>query len=477
MVPVPPACGHENRPVWTDGAGQWGIIVRMRYGAQASIIGLLAMAYVVWRPVSSGQILYPVLALIAVLSVADIFLSTDRARRRIPQLVMAAALLTLTAVVIGAAVGTFRDTPGMGHQATVWLGGLVIWGAWAWAMDLNTVRRILTAIVIATGVLSAMIVMYIGANLGYIPQLIPAGLLESQAAGFDGAGGGAAVRFYGLSSLTIVAPMTAAGAMLPASPYLPSRRLMVVVTIFTVLAALIAGRRAIAVVIVITPLLVWIAYRFAGRRGVSLAPRIPVAVPLLAPFAFLLALWFSGTSMAAQVSEALQDAVALVRLATGGSSDVDNARGTQATELLAGWSGNPVFGAGLGAELASGYTRSSDRSWSFELQYHLLLFNLGLVGVVLLFMAALCVAVAVRQAATASPDTVPVIVMTSVGAVSILIANASNPYLQAVGHQWGVALALGVVCAVLRDGSTTQDCMEPSRVVSKRGSNMRLAGQ
>jgi hypothetical protein len=49
-----------------------------------------------------------------------------------------------------------------------------------------------------------------------------------------------------------------------------------------------------------------------------------------------------------------------------------------------------------------------------------------------------------------SPEHVPTLVATSVAALSMLVANASNPYLQAVGHVWSVALVLGVANALLR---------------------------
>jgi hypothetical protein len=88
----------------------------------------------------------------------------------------------------------------------------------------------------------------------------------------------------------------------------------------------------------------------------------------------------------------------------------------------------------------------------FELQYHQLLFTSGVIGVFIVAGAGLAAWVGIRRAAAARPEHVPVLVASTVAAVALLIVNASNPYLQAVGHGWGLALVVGVANALLDNG-------------------------
>ncbi|MFD2759290.1 hypothetical protein [Gulosibacter faecalis] len=416
---------------------------------QVSVLGLACMMYIVFRPVSSGNILYPVLALLAALSLADLLgLTSLRGRRLEPRYVLAVLLLSAS-ILIASLVGMVRDTPGFTHQFLVWFGGTLIWSVWAAAIRAEHIRRLLTAITAAAGVLAALIVLYVGANLGWLPEIIPSELLEEQGAGFDGTSG-SAIRLYGLSSLVIAGPLAVAGALSPRNRYLPNRWLLVGVAVLAALASFVAGRRAITLVIVLTPLLMLLVRWALAPRRERTQPRrvrIPVWAVVVFPLLIPLLAWFVTTPLARQVSQAFVSVLDLLGILQTGTDSAD-LRTEQAGELLVGWSQHPLLGAGLGAELASGYTRSDERSWSFELQYHQFLFNYGAVGVVLLVAAAVLVVSLARKAAAAHPENLPVLVVVGTAALALLIANATNPYLQATGHHWGLALAIGVAHAL-----------------------------
>jgi O-antigen ligase len=116
---------------------------------------------------------------------------------------------------------------------------------------------------------------------------------------------------------------------------------------------------------------------------------------------------------------------------------------------LTAFAGKPLFGYGLGASVPTGYYRAADRPYLFELQYHQLLFTSGLAGLLLVAAAGVAAWVGIRRAARACTEHVPVLVASATGAAALLIVNASNPYLQAVGHGWGLALVVGVANALL----------------------------
>ena len=76
----------------------------------------------------------------------------------------------------------------------------------------------------------------------------------------------------------------------------------------------------------------------------------------------------------------------------------------QAPQLLRGFRRHVVLGSGMGATLPSGFRRSKSEPWSFELSYLQLLFQLGVIGVVLLFVApALALYRGLRSLARADP--------------------------------------------------------------------------
>jgi hypothetical protein len=79
-----------------------------------------------------------------------------------------------------------------------------------------------------------------------------------------------------------------------------------------------------------------------------------------------------------------------------------------------------------------------------------------LFGAILLLGAVASMWSCIRSAAAQHPEHVPTIVAGCVAASSLLIADASNPYLQAVGHGWGLALVVGIVNALLKPAEDHQ---------------------
>jgi O-antigen ligase len=144
---------------------------------------------------------------------------------------------------------------------------------------------------------------------------------------------------------------------------------------------------------------------------------------------------------------------AVVSLFSGESSDVSTSqteRNEQADQLLRAWSQSPIWGHGLGAVIP-GYSRSDTQPWQFELQYHVLLMQTGVIGVLLVLTIAVFVVAAIRRAASLRPDMLPTLTVTLCAGIAMLIANASNPYLQAPAHLWAIFLPLAVINVMLRD--------------------------
>jgi hypothetical protein len=429
-----------------------------------SVLGVLCLSYLVWRPVSTPLILYPVLALLAVVSLVQVGVTT-----RIAKPFACSVILIACAGAFAALNGAMHGTPGLVHQSIVWFGGLLLWSTWAAALRRETIRMTLIAITLATALLSAFIALFVGGQTGILPQLLPDSLLQAQEAGFHDTPEGSAIRLYGLSSLVIAGPLVTAGLLAGKDRLLPPRSLMAIAGILAILAALVAGRRALAIVIVLSPVLAYIfarALRPRLDRTAKQSSHISVLV-IAAPLVLLSALWAFRDTVSARILNSVSEALAVyfgvgeIYASTKSPSDID--RIAQIEHLLTEWREHPFTGKGMGAVLRSGFYRSSDRPWLFELQYHQLLFSFGLIGMTFLFGAVAAMWICVRSAAAQHPEHVPTIVVACVAASSLLIANASNPYLQAVGHGWGVALLAGIANALLRPAEGPSELVARSR--------------
>lgn len=415
-------------------------------------ISLICLAYIIWRPVSAGTILYPTLAVLAMVSLVD--------AKRPPNWLCHAAIPLALAIVVMLGFGSINNNDGFGQQATLWLGAPIIWGLWANSFSKSCIRIVLMSIFIATIVLSVVIVAYVAGRQGYIPTIVPDVLLNSQGARFTDDGFGTEIGFYGLSSLAAAAPMAAAGVFAEPAASMPPRWIMVIAAVSASCAALVGGRQAIIVVTLLAPVLFILVRRIllaAAHRGQRARLRINVAWVLAAPVAFLLAVQFTAP-FAVPMSSAIRDAAfVFFGIGTGSSGSYsDNlARKTQTNQLLTAWADNPIFGAGMGATLPSGYTRSIRRPWSFELQYHQLLFQGGLLALALVACALLLALRGVVRAGRQHPEYTSALVVAAVGAAALLLANASNPYLQAPAHWWPLALVAGIATALTRTSRGT----------------------
>lgn len=411
---------------------------RKKFDVPALLLGG-CLVYIMLRPVGASTILYSLLGL---MGITGVWINFSR-RQHINRYLKNSAVLAFVVAALGIGVGA--SNPGLINGLLTWVIAPAVFWVWAVALQGRVLRTTLYAAALGTILLSGMILLYVGAESGSLPNILPPALLEEVGAGFDGTGESTAIRLYGLSTLAAAAPMWVASLMAGKHHMLPSYLIRTVAAVTASSAALLGGRRAIVVVICLTPIIVWLM-KMLVHQGQSI--RIPALSVIAAPFVLALAL-----VAAPKISEspALQAAWIAVRdLFNPSANSLDGAvRREQIGELVNGLAQSPVFGHGFGATLESGYSRSSDRPWNFEMQYHLIGFQVGLLGLALLAVAALFVFVGARVGAKNDPEMRPVLIVTGAAGISMAIANATNPYLQAPGHMWAIFIFIGAVNAAL----------------------------
>ena len=135
----------------------------------------------------------------------------------------------------------------------------------------------------------------------------------------------------------------------------------------------------------------------------------------------------------------------MVDAVSGGTAEQSaGSRLEQAPELLDGARDNPIVGAGLGGVLPSGYRRSDDTPWSFELTYLQLLFQGGIVGLCLLaWLPAVVLRDTVRRLLAGDGREHAVSRTAGIGSlVGLLVAYAGNPYLTTSAGTLALAIAV-----------------------------------
>jgi len=409
------------------------------WGAIARVINCAALAYIMVRPVGFNTILLPVLAVLAITSAVTLIVRRPKIAR--PILIVLISLLV--AGTYGTTVGV--GNPGLMNGILVWIAAPAIFGTWLLAGDARQLKWLMTTAAVTTVVISLAILLFVAGSIAIIPQLFPAWAQTQLGFFFDPTiVDGIAIQFLGLSTLVAAAPLWLSATILPRHPLLPHRALSATAGLIALVATMVAGRAALTVVTIVVPAVIWIAWRVFSRREPrtmvrSLAPVVAVVGVAGVAGALLLA----GN---ANVTKAF---ARLLSTFTGeGQSVSDQIRSAQSGELLSAWVQSPILGHGLGAVI-DGYARSDDRPWDFELQYHLYLFQFGIIGVLILFAGVGAAIYAFISALRVAPEMAPVLFVAAAGATAMLSANASNPYLQAPGHMWAVYLVLMVINLVL----------------------------
>nr|WP_314841132.1 hypothetical protein [uncultured Microbacterium sp.] len=399
--------------------------------ATADLLAAAALAYLILLPVGHTPVLLAVLSALGLWCVWRLV----RSPRRLSPLLLAAAGCAAAAMLIGGFAGI--GNPGFGHSLISWVAAPLLFWVWASQIDVDVLALLLRAaawatVVLAVAILSFWVVGAVGAEpSGWLRVVLDVDV--------SGRWPNVVVGVYGASSLISVAPLWIV-ALFFRGRAIPSRGLIAAAAILATLAAVVSTRRAALALELVVPAVLFLVYLLmVGRTWFTrrnIRALIAVAVAAVALGIAVLATP-AGQRMSAGV-------IALVS-GQGGTPDED-LRLEQVDRLWSAFLTSPLFGHGIGAVIP-GYSRNEDRPWAFEMQYNLLLFQVGMVGALLLAVSATLVVCAAVRVMAHRPEARPAVFVTAAGASAALLANALNPILQAPGHFWAVFLVVGAVNA------------------------------
>lgn len=420
-------------------------------------VQLACLAWIVWLPVSTGMVLYPALLLVAATS---LLLVVWRRTRPTRAAVVVWGVYYLWAVT-WTAVSAARGNEGVWHQAALWLGLPLLWGTWSLSLRSAQVRRTIV-VLLGVGCVAGTLMLLLALQGVTGSPTFPAWLVELQDMRVVVSGTGEIEQNYlGLSSLVGVATFAVAAAVLPSSDtWLPHRAVVAPAAAVMFAAASVSGRRGLLLVVLlvlVTALLVGVGLLLVQHRTFkhlsSYAAGVAVAAAVVVAFAAtplgqnlqILAGIDAGTAPAGTASDGAgaEDFDSL-------QAESDQLRSAQFTELVDAWREQPLVGHGFGATLDSDFTRSDERPWMFEAEPLQALMNVGILG---LLVAAGPVVLLLRRSWQAlAAGLHPRAVIAGLATLfAVVLASATNPYLQAPGHGWMLFLAAGITGAALHE--------------------------
>jgi hypothetical protein len=193
-----------------------------------------------------------------------------------------------------------------------------------------------------------------------------------------------------------------------------------------------SGRRALWIVTVVTPLLIWfLAIATDTCNRIKAFPLYSAVILGLLVIAIIFPLIFFSEDTLSYLYSAFS---------------AEDERSIQKRYLIDGFLETPLFGSGFGG--VTDYVRSQDSPWVYELSFHQMLFNFGFIGSVFLVVSLLCMFIkAIEVIKVKGVQVKDGVISVLLGTVGLLIGAYSNPYLGSFDY----LLALGFLPLVISD--------------------------
>lgn len=358
-------------------------------------------------------------------------------------------MINVTASVLFIYWGVINNAPGAISVSTVYVLWPVLFLYFMGALHRpSDFQSFLKTIVLAVMFCSVMGVLLVIEALGWLDMRLEQ-ILEFQGASVGIYDGFIEYQLYNLTTVIFGFGFLISLLMIPSALSTLSKfwRIMILLAfIFSCLALLVSGRRSFWVVAAISPFIVY-GLCWAGRvKLLKLKNTLSLVVLVVA---FFLVTLSSGVI---DIQSMYNDFI----LGFDFDSSINESgalRKEQFFALYNGWLNSPIVGHGHGS-FTSDSVRDSDTAWAYELSYLALLFQIGILGfliivfsIVWLFYASVKL---IRSESEASTMMIPLLV----GLCCLLVANATNPYLAKFDYLWVIFLPIAVLNAYLVGSET-----------------------
>lgn len=333
-------------------------------------------------------------------------------------------------------LGAFNGEPGAYRVSTVYL----LWPfVYLFMFSTLTYKSILLKLfkvfIYSLLIISIYSFTYIGHEIGILPSQFYIKFDLGQSIGFYS--GFMEYSIYSLSSLIFLIPFCISGLFIWEDSFYKkiklSKKTLIIITIFGLISALLSGRRALWLVVLLSTVITFILYLIIfNTNRLYLVKKIIIYVST-----FILIFLIVFPIMTNKIDLNIASLLNKFNLEAGYE------RSSQFDSLIKGWAENPLLGNGHGA--VADVIRSTDMPWAYELQYIDLLFKTGLLGFLIYSFSGLWVILKMVKIAKILPESRMIILPILTALISFLIANITNPYLLKFDYIWILILPIGII--------------------------------
>lgn len=386
-------------------------------------------------------------------------------RLRLHPLILLFSLLMTTSSLLFSLRGLSAGAPGAMKQAQVYGFWPVVYtlladGA-ANRRVLLTLSKVMAWATLAIGLYGTWFVL---STLGILPHHPLIDLLSfGSDVGIGLYAGYIEITFPGLNSLPFLVPFVMTGIVAFPSTGRSGRTSFLLhwaALIAGMTVVLISGRRALLIVVAAAPVL--ISLLRLRQRDSERSENRSRLIGLFAGSALVV----GGALVYLSIYHEL-NVLSIAKMVVQGFQFADPtnvdaaARREQYVALLAGWTQNPILGAGHGASVP-GSIRAPDMPWAYELQYVALLYQIGIVGLCIYGMGVLWIYWMSLRLIREGGPVGQMALCSLVGLSCYLVATATNPYMARFDGLWAVFVPIFLVNLRLLESRRLSERLRPA---------------
>lgn len=361
-----------------------------------------------------------------------------------PQVTKWALILSLTCAFF-IVLGLINDAPGAMDIRSLYFLAPMLFAALISIISKEGLRMIMSTLVTAAVAIGLYGSMFIANAKGWWPDAFYWKLDQGQAIGFYD--GYVEYNLYSISTMVALVPMLAVALIEWGNRSCPLARIWLWVGFSACLGlAILSGRRALWIVLMMTPLIYITLLMFLPKERRNLRQRLPVAGRLFAISTVVFLLLSTSFELDAERMFAYLIAGVPTSQTLDASAPPDasaSLRYQQALALWHGWQARPWLGHGHGAVAA--VIRNEERPWQYELSYLALLFHTGILGILLYAACIVWIYWQGLRVIRCSDSHGPWMLAALTGTSAVLIAHATNPYLYTFDSMWPIFLPVAII--------------------------------
>jgi hypothetical protein len=340
-------------------------------------------------------------------------------------------------------VGIFNNSPGVFKVSTVYFVWPILFLYLIGFINNNKILPYLSYVVLIGGVLSSLLIINNILNtFGYFSIRNDA-IYEALGFSVFWDGGFTKISSSNLVTVFCVYVLSLSILILPKplrSIAYTNSKFIIFTSILCAVLIFLSGRRAFWLVGILSPVITIIIYALSNIK-------VNIKRYIFYLSIFCLIAFFLFVYLAFDNERFIQEFSSIFVFDDPGAES-NLMRKEQYDALMDGWLKSPIWGLGLG-NVAPGSIRDPLAPWNYELSYIALLFQTGLIGVIIYTGSIFWIITKGIQIARNSSYNAAILLPFICTLIAFLLANATNPYLAKFDYLWVIFIPVGIMNAML----------------------------